>query len=75
MPIPMDLIVFNELRIIGSLGCPVSSNAGMLSMGEAGRLQPTRLVEAIASVADAGKLLNEMTDYNNLGFSLYQQQG
>ena len=23
MPIPMDLIVFNELRIVGSLGCPI----------------------------------------------------
>lgn len=70
MPIPMDLVVFNELRIIGSLGCPIASYAGMLSMVAAGILQPARLVETVVSVGDAGKLLNDMTDYNTLGFGV-----
>ena len=43
MPIPMDLVVFNELRIVGSLGCPIASYTGMLSMVAAGKLQPNAL--------------------------------
>jgi D-arabinose 1-dehydrogenase-like Zn-dependent alcohol dehydrogenase len=70
MSIPMDLIVFNELRVLGSLGCPIASYAGMLSMVAAGKLQPTRLVEKVASVAEAGRLLDDMTDYHTLGFSV-----
>jgi D-arabinose 1-dehydrogenase-like Zn-dependent alcohol dehydrogenase len=70
MPIPMDLIVFNELKIVGSLGSPISSYTGMLSMVAAGKLQPTRLVENVVSIADASKLLSEMTNYNTLGFSV-----
>ena len=70
MPIPMDVVVFNELRIVGSLGCPISSYTGMLSMVAAGKLQPTRLVETVVSVADAGNLLDHMTNYNTVGFSV-----
>jgi hypothetical protein len=42
----------------------------MLSMVAAGKLQPTRLVEKVASVAEAGRLLDDMTDYHTLGFSV-----
>jgi len=75
MPIPMDLVVFNELRIVGSLGCPIASYTGMLSLVAAGKLQPTRLVETVASVADAGRLLDNMTDYNTVGFSIINNWG
>jgi D-arabinose 1-dehydrogenase-like Zn-dependent alcohol dehydrogenase len=75
MPIPMDLIVFNELRIVGSIGCPIASYAGMLSMVAAGKLQPKRLVQTVASVADAGKLLDDMTEFNTLGFSVINDWG
>jgi len=70
MALPMDLVVFNELRIVGSLGCPVASYTGMLSLVAAGRLRPTRLVEAVVSVADAGRALDDMTSYDTLGFSV-----
>jgi len=73
IPIPMDLVVFNEIRILGSFGCPFSSYAGMLSMVAAGRLKPSRLVETAAPVSDAGKLLSAMTGYNTLGFSVINQ--
>jgi D-arabinose 1-dehydrogenase-like Zn-dependent alcohol dehydrogenase len=66
----MDLVVFNELRIVGSLGCPISSYAGMLSMVAAGKIQPARLVETVTSVSEAGRLLDAMTDYNTLGFTV-----
>ena len=73
MPIPTDLLVFNELRLIGSFGCPITSYAGMFSMVAAGKLQPIRLVETVGSVADAGRLLNAMTNYNTLGFSVINE--
>jgi threonine dehydrogenase-like Zn-dependent dehydrogenase len=73
MPMPMDLVVFKELRIVGSLGCPMSSYTGMLSMVAAGTLQPARLVESAIPVADAGKVLNDMTDYSTLGFSVINE--
>ncbi len=73
IPIPVDLMVFKELRIVGSLGCPIMSYAGMLSMVAAGKLQPTRLVESGVSVADAGRLLNDMTNYSTLGFNVINE--
>jgi D-arabinose 1-dehydrogenase-like Zn-dependent alcohol dehydrogenase len=68
--IPMDLVVFKELRIVGSLGCPMMSYTGMLSMVAAGKLRPARLVESAISVTDAGRVLSDMTDYGTLGFSV-----
>ena len=70
MPIPMDLIVFRELRIIGSLGCPMSSYTALLSMVAAGKLHPGRLVESVISVAAASQVLADMTDYGTVGFSV-----
>jgi propanol-preferring alcohol dehydrogenase len=70
MPIPMDVVVFNELRIVGSLGCPIASYTGMLSMVAAGKLQPRRLVETVVSVREAGALLDRMTNYSTVGFSV-----
>ena len=70
MPIPMDLIVFRELRVIGSLGCPLSSYTSMLSLVAAGKLQPARLVESAIAVSDAGRVLADMTDYATVGFSV-----
>jgi len=70
IPIPMDLVVFKELQILGSFGCPISSYTGMLSMVAAGTLRPARLVERVVTVDDAGDVLAEMAAYNSLGFSV-----
>ena len=75
MPIPMDLMVFRELRILGSLGCPISSYTDMLSMVAAGRLQPSRLVDSVISVEEAGQTLADMTDYGTMGFSVVNRWG
>lgn len=71
--IPMDLVVFNELQILGSLGCPINSYKGMLSMVAARKLQPARLVESVVSVADASSLLSNMTNYKTLGLTVINQ--
>ena len=68
--IPMDVVVFNELQVMGSFGCPISSYAGMLSMVAAGTLRPARLVERVVTVDNAGQALAEMASYNSLGFSV-----
>jgi len=73
IPIPMDVVVFNELQIVGSLGCPIASYTGMLSMVAAGKLQPLRLVESVVSVTNVNKVLNDMTSYNTLGFSVINE--
>jgi D-arabinose 1-dehydrogenase-like Zn-dependent alcohol dehydrogenase len=73
MGIPMDLMVFNELRIIGSLGCPISSYTGLLSLVAAGKLKPARLVESVVSVADVNRLLSEMTNFNTLGLNVINE--
>jgi alcohol dehydrogenase len=73
MPIPTDLLVFNELRLIGSFGRPIASYSGMFSMVAAGKLHPIRLVETVGSVADAGRLLHTMTDFNTLGFAIINE--
>jgi D-arabinose 1-dehydrogenase-like Zn-dependent alcohol dehydrogenase len=71
--IPMDVVVFKELQLMGSFGCPISSYAGMLSMVAAGRLRPAQLVERVVSVDHAGDVLAEMGTYNSLGFSVINE--
>ena len=45
----------------------------MLSMVAAGKLRPARLVESVVSIADTNRLLNDMTNYNTLGFSVINE--
>ena len=42
--VPVDLIVFKELKIIGSLGMPAARYPSMLRMVESGQIQPGKLV-------------------------------
>ncbi len=66
--IPMDFVVVKEIRIAGSLGCPMTSFAGMLAMVASGKLKPTRLVEAAVGVSDVNRVLTAMTGFQTRGF-------
>ncbi len=66
--IPMDLVVVKEIRIAGSLGCPVTSYGGMLAMVASGKLKPARLVEGAVSISDVNRVLTAMTDFRTRGF-------
>jgi hypothetical protein len=48
----------------------VRTGAAALEAVAAGKLQPARLVDTVTSVAEAGRLLDAMTDYNTLGFAV-----
>jgi len=66
--IPMDLVVAKEIRILGSLGCPMTSYAGLLAMVASGKLKPTRLVEAAIGVSGVNQVLTAMTSFETRGF-------
>jgi threonine dehydrogenase-like Zn-dependent dehydrogenase len=55
--VPVDLIVFKELEIIGSLGRPAARYPAMLRMVESGQIQPGRLVQGTVRIEEAGEVL------------------
>jgi len=66
--IPMDLVVLKEIRIVGSVGCPTTSYAGLLAMVASGKLKPTRLVEAAVGISEVNGVLTAMTEFRTRGF-------
>jgi D-arabinose 1-dehydrogenase-like Zn-dependent alcohol dehydrogenase len=58
--VPVDLLLFKELEIIGSLGMPAARFPAMLRMVQSGRIHPGRLVHGTLSLEDAGGVLGGM---------------
>jgi D-arabinose 1-dehydrogenase-like Zn-dependent alcohol dehydrogenase len=58
--VPVDLIVFKELEIIGSLGMQAARYPAMLRMVEAGMVQPGKLVQRTVGIEEAGDTLAAM---------------
>jgi len=58
--VPVDLIVFKELEIIGSLGMQAARYPAMLRMVEAGMVQPGKLVQGTLRIEEAGDALAAM---------------
>jgi D-arabinose 1-dehydrogenase-like Zn-dependent alcohol dehydrogenase len=59
-PLPMDLVVSQELEIYGSHGMPARGYPAMLSMIEDGTLRPGDLVGQVIGLEDAGAALAAM---------------
>lgn len=59
-PLPMDLVVSQELEIYGTHGMPASDYPAMLSMIAAGTLRPGDLVGQVIGLQDAGAALAAM---------------
>ncbi|MGZ5403659.1 MAG: zinc-dependent alcohol dehydrogenase family protein [Nocardioides sp.] len=59
-PLPMDLVVSQELEIYGSHGMPARGYPAMLTMVEDGTLRPGDLVGRVIGLADAGAALAAM---------------
>lgn len=70
IPLPVDVITFQELQVIGSLGCPTSSYKGLLSLVAAGRLNPRRLVSRTIALEQVGEALTAMSQFNTIGFTV-----
>jgi D-arabinose 1-dehydrogenase-like Zn-dependent alcohol dehydrogenase len=58
--VPVDLIVFKELEIIGSLGMQAARYPAMLRMVESGKIQPGKLVQGTVRIEEAGDVLASM---------------
>lgn len=61
-PVPWDLVVGRELRLLGSHGMSAVDYPAMLAMVADGRLDPARLVGSVISLDEAGAALAAMDD-------------
>lgn len=59
-PLPMDLVVSQELEIYGSHGLPARDYPAMLALIEDGALRPAELVGRVIGLEDAGPALAGM---------------
>ena len=69
-PLPMDLVVSQELEIYGSHGMPARGYPAMLSMIEDGTLQPGDLVGQVIELKDAGAALASMDRSSATGMTV-----
>ena len=73
IPVPVDLILFKELQIIGSLGMPAARYPAMLRMVESGQIQPGKLVQGTVRIEEAGDVLAGMPTSNAPGMHVITQ--
>jgi len=62
--IPVDVITFRELEVIGSFGMQAARYPEMLERIEAGRLHPGQLVGSTVRIEDVGDVLASMESYD-----------
>ena len=65
--VPMDLVLANELEIIGSHGMQAYKYPEMLKMIIEGKLHPEKLIERTISLEDATVALPNMNNFENKG--------
>jgi D-arabinose 1-dehydrogenase-like Zn-dependent alcohol dehydrogenase len=68
--IPVDMLTFMELEMIGSFGMQAARFPEMLRMVEAGRLHPELLLSETVSLDEAGAVLESMSGYDTVGMSV-----
>ncbi len=69
-PIPMDLVVSQELEIYGSHGMPARDYPAMLTMVEDGTLHPGDLVGRVIGLDEAGAALSAMDRPTGAGMTV-----
>ena len=72
MPLPVDMMVFKELSVVGSSGMQARCYPEMLRMVESGKISPSSLVTQKVSMEGINGVLEEMTKYNTLGYSVIE---
>lgn len=70
LPVPADLMVMKELTIVGSNGMQARCYPEMLRMVESGKISPSSLVTQEVSLDGVNGVLEEMTEFNTLGYSV-----
>jgi D-arabinose 1-dehydrogenase-like Zn-dependent alcohol dehydrogenase len=68
--VPIDLVVFKEARIIGSLGMQAPRFPAMLRMVESGTLAPGKLVTRTVALAEVGGVLEAMDKFATVGVTV-----
>jgi len=69
-PIPMDMVMGNELEIIGSHGMQAHRYGPMLDMIKSGVLAPQKLISKRIDLEASIDALANFDDYNHSGFSV-----
>lgn len=69
-PLPMELVVANELEILGSHGMQAHQYGRMLEMIQAGRLQPDKLIRQTVSLDSAAAALGKPADLQVAGVTV-----
>jgi D-arabinose 1-dehydrogenase-like Zn-dependent alcohol dehydrogenase len=64
----MDMVVLNELQILGSFGNPQSGYAELFRLVASRRLRPTALVSREVSLEDVDSVLRDMDTFKTLGY-------
>ena len=70
MPLPVDLFVFKELKLIGSLGMQSARFPAMLRMVESGKLHPAKLITGTVNIEEAGATLAQMGKFSTIGMTV-----
>lgn len=69
-PIPMGAVIANELELIGSHGMQAFEYGRMLSMIEAGTLNPSMLISDRVTLSEAASLLPRMHEFPGTGVTV-----
>lgn len=72
-PIPMGLVIANELELLGSHGMQAHQYNRMLDLIVAGQLHPERLISDHVSLEAAAILLPKMNDFPGNGVTVINQ--
>src|SRR6202023_4158923 len=68
--VPIDKIVLMELQMIGTLGMQSTRYPGMLQMVEAKKLNPRAMMTGTVGLDGASAVLEEMTNFQNVGVTI-----
>lgn len=68
--LPVDVILFRELSVIGSFGMQAPRYPEMLRLVESGKLHPGVMVGDTVALEQAGDVLASMTGYDTVGMSV-----
>jgi propanol-preferring alcohol dehydrogenase len=71
--IPIDLMVFKELKLIGSLGMAPHRFSSMIPMIATGHLSPGKMVSKEISLSEVGAVFEDMTRSANTGTFIVTQ--
>lgn len=68
VPIPVNLLIRNELQIVGSQGFPNGRYTELFELIRRGKLNPKALISRQVGLDEVNGVLNDMTTYQTIGY-------